>query len=624
MALGLGSDFRFDIFARDRTGPAWRGVETSMQRTQRAAAGLLRTMGPLIGVAGGAVAASAFTDMARRSLEFADALVTAADRTSFAVDELERLRFAGFQNRIEFNQTDMALQRFSRRLAEAASGTGELRQIIEDQGIALRDVNGNMRSSYDILLDYADAVANAESGQEQLRMAFKAFDSEGAAWVNVLREGREGLIEYGDAADAAGAIMGERLARNAAEANRRLREMQQTLQGQFNAAIAENADDLADFAEAMASLVRWTIQAVAKLGELYDIMRRSRGGRIGLDPESVEEAENLIDQATSVRNMLRDMESGTRLGQQGYSRIVGVLGTEMLAAEGVTIGARSRLDPTELFTLAELINLRIQTLEDARDALNGDGDGNGDNDAPPGTSVWEGAMSGADMAALGPTPRFSPRSSAVQQEWMEAMEAFTSLKAEQFASDAVKAELDEYQAHRGEFSRATGAFFADGVMAAFDGNLQEYLRQRIRQSAYDGLYEAFTDAAGYLLDLLRNSGDGGSAGSWVSSAANWLFGGGKASGGPAQPGMVYRVGERGPEDVVFGAPAHVLTADQTAGRGTTIVEQHFHLHADNAVMTEDLLTQFEGKANAAAGRAVAPVVGAARRSAKRTAYGLKK
>ncbi len=88
MALGLGSDFRFDIHARDRTGPAWRGVETSMQRTARAGRGLMAALGPLLGVGGVALGGTMLASMARTSLDFSENLVLAADRTSFTVDEL--------------------------------------------------------------------------------------------------------------------------------------------------------------------------------------------------------------------------------------------------------------------------------------------------------------------------------------------------------------------------------------------------------------------------------------------------------------------------------------------------------------------------------------------------------
>lgn len=44
----------------------------------------------------------------------------------------------------------------------------------------------------------------------------------------------------------------------------------------------------------------------------------------------------------------------------------------------------------------------------------------------------------------------------------------------------------------------------------------------------------------------------------------FLFGGGRASGGPVEPGRDYLVGERGPEIVRMGAPGQVIPAAQTA------------------------------------------------------------
>jgi hypothetical protein len=64
-----------------------------------------------------------------------------------------------------------------------------------ESGIQLRDNNGQMRSTTDILNDYADVVQNAESQQERLRLAFQAFDSEGAALVSVLQNGSAGMRE---------------------------------------------------------------------------------------------------------------------------------------------------------------------------------------------------------------------------------------------------------------------------------------------------------------------------------------------------------------------------------------------------------------------------------------------
>ncbi len=85
----------------------------------------------------------------------------------------------------------MAMQRFSRRVAEAASGAGELIPILKANNLALRDTDGNMRPLIAILRDYADLIKNAGSDQERLLLAFKAFDSEGAALVNTMKNGAD-------------------------------------------------------------------------------------------------------------------------------------------------------------------------------------------------------------------------------------------------------------------------------------------------------------------------------------------------------------------------------------------------------------------------------------------------
>jgi len=143
----------------------------------------------------------------------------------------------------------------------------------------------------------------------------------------------------------------------------------------------------------------------------------------------------------------------------------------------------------------------------------------------------------------------------------EAMEGFAEIAREQAA--ALKdAELEALRDRRDAFSHEFAATFASGVMAAFDGDLAEFLRRRLYQAAYDGLYEAFNRAGEHLFDLMSQSGGGEGGGSgFLSTAATVLtaaFGGGRASGGPMQAGMMYRVGETGPETIISGVPATVL------------------------------------------------------------------
>jgi hypothetical protein len=110
------------------------------------------------------------------------------------VEQLQEFRFAAEQAAsVSSQQFDIALQRFSRRVGEAANGTGELFKTVERLGIQLRDSNGELRSQAELFGEFSEAIRNAGTEQEQLAIAFKLFDSEGARLVNLLRLSNEEL-----------------------------------------------------------------------------------------------------------------------------------------------------------------------------------------------------------------------------------------------------------------------------------------------------------------------------------------------------------------------------------------------------------------------------------------------
>ena len=106
----------------------------------------------------------------------------------------------------------------ARRAAEAAQGTGEAKDALAQMGITLRDQSGNLRRSEDLLADVADAFARIEDPAERVRLAFKLFDSEGVALVNLLRGGSGALEEMRERAQALGIVLDEHLVRDAERA----------------------------------------------------------------------------------------------------------------------------------------------------------------------------------------------------------------------------------------------------------------------------------------------------------------------------------------------------------------------------------------------------------------------
>ena len=170
------------------------------------------------------------------------------------VEALQELRFAAKASGVEQQTLDMALQRFTRRAAEAANGTGEAKDALASMGIALRDQSGNLRRSEDLLGDVADAFSKIEDPAERVRLAFKLFDSEGVALVNLLRDGSDGLDEMRERARDLGIVLDESLVRDAERARTELDTLSQVISANLTRAALNAAPVIADLSSWLADL----------------------------------------------------------------------------------------------------------------------------------------------------------------------------------------------------------------------------------------------------------------------------------------------------------------------------------------------------------------------------------
>ena len=225
------------ITATDKTQAAFKTVDAGLGKLSLGINKVAGLAGLLAGAAGGG-----FASLAKSAIEYGDNIAKVADKIGLTTDSLQELRFASERSGVSQDSLDMAMQRFSRRVGEAANGTGELTKTLDQYGIKVRDSEGGMRKLEDILSDYADTIQGAESDQEKLRLAFKAFDSEGAALVNMLKNGAHGLEELSQAAWDSDAVISEGLLRTAERMNDRWETLTNTLNVSFKTTLLEVAD----------------------------------------------------------------------------------------------------------------------------------------------------------------------------------------------------------------------------------------------------------------------------------------------------------------------------------------------------------------------------------------------
>lgn len=215
------------VAAFDRkTSRHMRSVDQAMGRVDRAAG---RVTKGLVGMAA-ALSVGALSSFTRSTIEAADAMAKTASRLGLTAESLQELRFGAARSGIEVAALENSLQRFTRGLGEAQAGTGSFLPVLRQAGIALRDASGQARNSEAVLDDFADAVQNAGSAQERLRLTFAAFGREGGPLVNLLKEGSVGLDEFRRQARETGVVLSNDLADRAQDLNDTLGEIGERIQ----------------------------------------------------------------------------------------------------------------------------------------------------------------------------------------------------------------------------------------------------------------------------------------------------------------------------------------------------------------------------------------------------------
>ena len=235
----------------------------------RGAANALKPIGAGLSAIGGLAtkAAVAFTALTAatsaiiiRQTSFIARLQDTSDKLGIGVEFLQKFRYAAEQSGVSIETADMALQRFTRRVAEAARGTGEARGAIAQLGIKIKDTNGNLRPMEEILFDVADGIANTTDEAERVRLAFKFFDSEGVALVNTLNKGGDALEGMFNRAQLLGGVLSAQATQGAKDFDNALTDLSTLIGGLTNTLVASLAPALEDITLKFVSFVQSLVQ----------------------------------------------------------------------------------------------------------------------------------------------------------------------------------------------------------------------------------------------------------------------------------------------------------------------------------------------------------------------------
>ena len=136
-----------------------------------------------------ALPVGALVAFTKNSIDAADEINKISQRLGASTEALSQYKFVADQTGVSFKTLTMGWQRMTRRISEAAQGTGEAKNALAELGLDVEKLNKlKPEDQFEVL---ADAIMKVEAPADRVRLAMKLFDSEGVALLQTMEGGSE-------------------------------------------------------------------------------------------------------------------------------------------------------------------------------------------------------------------------------------------------------------------------------------------------------------------------------------------------------------------------------------------------------------------------------------------------
>ncbi len=244
----MKNDVSIIIRAFDKTGAGAGSASANLKRVKIAAAAAAAAV-----TAMAAAAAFAAVRMGKEFIETADELAKLGRRLGVSTEALSTYRHAAELTGVEFGTLATGLQRMTRRVAEAAQGTGEARGALAELGVGAKELNALAPDKQ--FERIADAMQGVENQSDRVRLAMKLFDTEGVALLQTMEGGAEGLRAMQEEARALGLEISTNTGAEAERFNDNLLRLRRSVNGLVASAVGELLPALNGVASGLSALL---------------------------------------------------------------------------------------------------------------------------------------------------------------------------------------------------------------------------------------------------------------------------------------------------------------------------------------------------------------------------------
>ena len=145
-----------------------------------------------IGLALGAAAVGAAVAI-KNTINTMDDLSKAAQRANVPTEEFTSLAYAGGLADVAVQDLTSAMGRLANAQADSLKATSQQARVFKALGIETKDAEGNLRSTYDVFLDFADAFQAQRGSPEIMAAGMDIFGRSFQNLIPLLKDGSAGL-----------------------------------------------------------------------------------------------------------------------------------------------------------------------------------------------------------------------------------------------------------------------------------------------------------------------------------------------------------------------------------------------------------------------------------------------
>jgi len=587
--------------ARDAVRNNSNDMRTSLEKFQAGANNAIKSLFSLRAAAAVAAGATGLYYASKKAIELAGNIQDSARAAGLAADEYQSLRYAASQSGVGIEQFDAGVVKFNKTIGDAVRKGSEGSRVFKQLGIDIRDGNGNIKPTGDLLKEVAARLAAIEDPSVRSAFALELFGKANAKMADFLGQGADEIERLQARAMELGLVLSNDVVARAEAAGDEFETLEQIIKMGLTSALLETIPLWEALAKGISSPefaagVKSTVSLIHLLGKAIEILiyPMQKAWELGEKIAQMEQnrrttAANNAKGYTEIQfppppgfeNGQGAKPAGWAAGQRGTPPATtgpGYVTDDALkgADAGAKIAESTKQMQLQSVNLGKLItqyrdfkgnvaDLTIQ-FDLQEQALQQ----NIDLSTKQGQAWYNAQLEGKKMQQLYEDQqrvldeiRTPQESYANEIERLNELLAAGALNQDQY-NRALEKAYDRFETARdaaNEFADV-GKEMGDGVADALEGvitktksagdALKALALQMVQLIAKKALFEPIANTFGTFLGK-------------IFSGVN--FGGARAAGGPTYPGKSYLVGEEGPELFTPSARGNISPNDALGGGG---------------------------------------------------------